>query len=101
MHAVSGGYDHVFVPWGRPPRTSSQRLAVLEKMVQHTHSCPPGDKQVVQIKHLACLGFAVSFHVWCVCLCMFVVPLCFVFHLERGGEGAYKVASVLVFYRSS
>lgn len=39
----SGGYDHVFVPWGRPPRTSMQRLSVLEKMVQHTHSCPPGD----------------------------------------------------------
>merc|ERR1719491_957397 len=39
----SAGYDRVYVPWGRPPRTATQRLQVLEKMTGDARSNPPGD----------------------------------------------------------
>uniref|UniRef100_A0A7S4QLC2 VWFA domain-containing protein n=1 Tax=Alexandrium monilatum TaxID=311494 RepID=A0A7S4QLC2_9DINO len=39
----AAGYDYVFVPWTKPPRSTSQRLAVLERMVSHARHAPSGD----------------------------------------------------------
>lgn len=39
----AAGFDYVFVPWARPPRTPLQRLAVLEHMTRLARTGPTGD----------------------------------------------------------